>query len=86
MTETTNAISESFAELFDKGRSLYNYGPAREAAGKGQPLVVFGNFRLTDACGTNHMTTQDMSSDFGVRLGAAFNVHHGALLDVTDIG
>ncbi len=27
-------------ELFDKGRSLYNLGPAREAAGKGQPLVV----------------------------------------------
>jgi len=27
-------------ELFDKGRSLYNLGPAREAAGKGAPLVV----------------------------------------------
>ncbi|WP_323784978.1 DNA primase [Thalassovita sp.] len=27
-------------ELFDKGRSLYNQGPAREAAGKGKPLVV----------------------------------------------
>ncbi|WP_170366901.1 DNA primase [Ruegeria arenilitoris] len=26
--------------LFDKGRSLYNHGPARQAAGKGQPLVV----------------------------------------------
>ncbi len=26
--------------LFDKGRSLYNQGPAREAAGKGQTLVV----------------------------------------------
>jgi DNA primase len=26
--------------LFDKGRSLYNHGPAREATGKGQPLVV----------------------------------------------
>lgn len=26
--------------LFDKGRSLYNSGPARQAAGKGQPLVV----------------------------------------------
>ncbi|WP_420023521.1 DNA primase [Cereibacter azotoformans] len=26
--------------LFDKGRNLYNIGPAREAAGKGQPLVV----------------------------------------------
>jgi len=27
-------------ELFDKGRNLYNHAPAREAAGKGQPLVV----------------------------------------------
>lgn len=27
-------------ELFDKGRNLFNLGPAREAAGKGQPLVV----------------------------------------------
>ncbi|WP_050602699.1 DNA primase [Ruegeria sp. 6PALISEP08] len=27
-------------ELFDKGRSLYNHGPARQAAGKGQPLIV----------------------------------------------
>ena len=27
-------------ELFDKGRSLFNHGPAREAAGKGKPLIV----------------------------------------------
>ena len=27
-------------DLFDKGRSLYNHGPAREAAGKGRPLIV----------------------------------------------
>ena len=27
-------------DLFDKGRSLYNHGPAREAAGKGHPLIV----------------------------------------------
>ncbi|MGA9254790.1 MAG: DNA primase [Roseobacter sp.] len=27
-------------ELFDKGRSLYNQGPARTAAGKGKPLIV----------------------------------------------
>jgi DNA primase len=26
--------------LFDKGRNLYHHGPAREAAGKGQPLIV----------------------------------------------
>lgn len=27
-------------ELFDKGRNLFNLAPAREAAGKGQPLIV----------------------------------------------
>jgi DNA primase len=27
-------------ELFDKGRNLFNHSPAREAAGKGNPLVV----------------------------------------------
>ena len=27
-------------ELFDKGRSLFNHGPARAAAGKGRPLIV----------------------------------------------
>lgn len=27
-------------EIFDKGRSLYNHAPAREAAGKGEPLIV----------------------------------------------
>ena len=27
-------------DLFDKGRNLYNLGPARDAAGKGQPLIV----------------------------------------------
>ncbi len=26
--------------LFDKGRTLYNHAPAREAAGKGKPLIV----------------------------------------------
>ena len=27
-------------ELFDKGRSLYNHGPARAASGRGAPLIV----------------------------------------------
>lgn len=27
-------------DLFDKGRTLFNMGPAREAAGKGAPLIV----------------------------------------------
>ncbi|MDP4032076.1 MAG: DNA primase [Pseudorhodobacter sp.] len=36
-------------ELFDKGRSLYNQGPARKAAGKGQPLVVAEGYMDTIA-------------------------------------
>ena len=27
-------------EIFDKGRNLYNHAPAREAAGKGKPLII----------------------------------------------
>ncbi|MBT9383054.1 DNA primase [Pseudooceanicola sp. CBS1P-1] len=27
-------------QLFDKSRTLFNFGPAREAVGKGQPLIV----------------------------------------------
>jgi DNA primase len=33
-------LNSSETELFDKGRNLYNLGPAREAAGKGQQLIV----------------------------------------------
>lgn len=33
-------LNSSETELFDKGRSLYNHGPAREACGKGAPLIV----------------------------------------------
>ena len=36
-------------ELFDKGRSLYNHGPAREAAGKGKPLIVAEGYMDTIA-------------------------------------
>ncbi|WP_166416132.1 DNA primase [Cochlodiniinecator piscidefendens] len=36
-------------ELFDKGRSLYNHGPAREAAGKGHPLIVSEGYMDTIA-------------------------------------
>jgi len=35
--------------LFDKGRSLYNHAPAREAAGKGGPLVVAEGYMDTIA-------------------------------------
>lgn len=40
-------------ELFDKGRSLYNIGPARTAAGKGQPLVVAEGYMDVIALGEN---------------------------------
>jgi DNA primase len=42
MDPTNNAkyLNSPETELFDKGRSLYNYGPAREAIGKGQILIV----------------------------------------------
>ncbi|MBM1221163.1 DNA primase [Ponticoccus sp. SC2-23] len=35
--------------LFDKGRSLYNHGPAREASGKNGPLVVAEGYMDTIA-------------------------------------
>ncbi|WP_136684656.1 DNA primase [Falsirhodobacter xinxiangensis] len=36
-------------DLFDKGRNLYNHGPARQAAGKGQPLIVAEGYMDTIA-------------------------------------
>ncbi|MCJ8139682.1 DNA primase [Falsirhodobacter halotolerans] len=36
-------------DLFDKGRNLFNHGPAREAAGKGDPLVVAEGYMDTIA-------------------------------------
>lgn len=39
-TDTAKYLNSPETELFDKGRSLFNIGPAREAAGKGQPLIV----------------------------------------------
>ena len=39
-TDNAKYLNSPETELFDKGRSLYNHGPAREAAGKGQPLIV----------------------------------------------
>ncbi|MGI1660734.1 DNA primase [Palleronia sp. KMU-117] len=38
--DTAKYLNSPETELFDKGRSLFNHGPAREAAGKGQPLIV----------------------------------------------
>lgn len=38
--EQAKYINSPETELFDKGRNLFNHGPARTAAGKGQPLVV----------------------------------------------
>jgi len=38
--DSAKYLNSPETELFDKGRSLFNHGPAREAAGKGQPLIV----------------------------------------------
>ncbi|MCB2125641.1 MAG: DNA primase [Rhodobacteraceae bacterium] len=38
--DSAKYLNSPETELFDKGRTLYNHGPAREAAGKGQRLVV----------------------------------------------
>jgi len=39
-TDNAKYLNSPQTELFDKGHNLYNHGPAREAAGKGQPLIV----------------------------------------------
>ena len=39
-TDSAKYLNSPETELFDKGRNLFNLGPAREAAGKGQPLIV----------------------------------------------
>ena len=38
--DSAKYLNSPETELFDKGRSLYNHGPAREAAGNGQALIV----------------------------------------------
>ena len=38
--DTAKYLNSPETELFDKGRQLYNHGPARTAAGKGQPVIV----------------------------------------------
>ncbi|TNF58490.1 MAG: DNA primase, partial [Rhodobacteraceae bacterium] len=38
--DSAKYLNSPETELFDKGRSLYNHGPARNAAGRGQPLIV----------------------------------------------
>lgn len=38
--DSAKYLNSPETELFDKGRSLYNHGPAREACAKGAPLVV----------------------------------------------
>jgi DNA primase len=39
-TDNAKYLNSPETELFDKSRTLYHHGPAREAAGKGQPLIV----------------------------------------------
>ncbi len=39
-TDNAKYLNSPETPLFDKSRTLYNYAPAREAAGKGEPLIV----------------------------------------------
>ncbi|MDJ0821409.1 MAG: DNA primase [Paracoccaceae bacterium] len=39
-SDNAKYLNSPETDLFDKGRNLYNLAPAREAAGKGQPLIV----------------------------------------------
>lgn len=39
-SDNAKYLNSPETELFDKGRSLFNHGPARTAAGHGQPLIV----------------------------------------------
>ena len=38
--DSAKYLNSPDTDLFDKGRTLYNHAPAREAAGKGKPLIV----------------------------------------------
>lgn len=38
--EPAKYLNSPETPLFDKGRTLYNHAPAREAAGRGEPLIV----------------------------------------------
>ncbi|MEM6374731.1 MAG: DNA primase [Pseudomonadota bacterium] len=38
--DSAKYLNSPETELFDKSRTLFNHGPAREAAGKGAPLIV----------------------------------------------
>ena len=60
--------------LFDKSRTLYNHGPAREGAGKGQPLIVAEGYMDVIALSV---------AGFGASvapLGTAVTEHHLAML------
>ncbi|KAA2316256.1 DNA primase [Pseudooceanicola sediminis] len=61
-------------ELFDKGRTLFNYGPAREAVGKGAALIVAEGYMDAIAL---------VEAGFGgavANLGTAVTEHHLDLL------
>ncbi len=60
--------------LFDKSRTLYNHGPAREAAGKGQPLIVAEGYMDVIALSEAGFTAAVAP------LGTAVTEHHLALL------
>ncbi len=73
-SDNAKYLNSPETELFDKGRSLYNHGPARTAAGKGQPLIVAEGYMDVIALGEH---------GFGASvapLGTAITEHQLAML------
>lgn len=60
--------------LFDKSRTLYNHGPAREAAGKGKPLIVAEGYMDVIALSEAGFTATVAA------LGTAITEHHLRML------
>ncbi|WP_146344055.1 DNA primase [Phaeobacter marinintestinus] len=72
--ENAKYLNSPETELFDKGRTLYNHGPAREAAGKGQPLIVAEGYMDVIALSEAGFTASVAG------LGTAVTEHHLQLL------
>ena len=51
--EDAKYLNSPETELFDKGRSLYHFAPARAAVGKGQPLIVVEGYMDVIALASN---------------------------------
>jgi DNA primase len=72
--DSAKYLNSPETDLFDKSRTLYNHGPAREAVGKGQPLIVAEGYMDVIALG---------EAGFGgavAPLGTAVTEHQMAML------